>query len=250
MLVIAHRGGSPEHPDNSAGAFREGIASGADILECDLQMSADGDIVVFHDTEIFGVPVKSFTTDELRGFAPSLLTFEELLELLDSIEPATRLVLDLKSRAIDRSIASYLKDDGLRRRVLVTSTFSMGLRRLKQRFPDLRTGLSRGATISRLPTALRPLAGATVGRFIVLLALPLMKAFGIRTAALRHDLVDRLTVRACHRLGIRVDAWTVDSVSRAEELRAIGVDYLTTNASARMVSLASSGSDYPGGSTP
>ena len=237
MLIIAHRGGSPIQPENSAAAFQDGLTAEADLLECDLQFSGAGDIVVFHDTEVFGVPVSCFTTDELRGLAPSLLTFDELLRFFDQADPDARLVLDLKSRDIDRSIAAYLECDRLRRRLLVTSTFSMGLWRLKRRFPDLRTGLSRGATISRLPPALRPLAAATAGRLIVLIALPLMKTLGISVAAFRHDLLDRLTIRTCHHLGIRVDAWTVDSVSRAVELREMGVDYLTTNAAALMVPL-------------
>lgn len=238
MLIIAHRGGGSDHPDNSAAAFHHGVTVGADIIECDLQLSADGEMVIYHESKIFGASVSDFTTDELRALIPSLLTFTEMLDFLGTIDPSTRLVLDLKSRDVDGPLSAYLIDDDLRGRVLVTSTFSMGLWRLRKRFGDLRTGLSRGATFTRIPDRFRPLAARTVGRLMVMIAIFYMKALGIRVAALRHDLIDAKTMRACHHHGMRVDAWTVDSESRALELRALGVDFMTTNVPKRMVSLS------------
>ncbi len=71
MLIVAHRGGSPDDTENSAAAFSHGIKVGADLLECDLQLSSSGDIVLYHDTEIFGASVSGFTTDELRVLVPA-----------------------------------------------------------------------------------------------------------------------------------------------------------------------------------
>jgi glycerophosphoryl diester phosphodiesterase len=249
VLVVAHRGGNPEDVENSAAAFIHGISVGADLLECDLQLAADGEIVVYHNTTFYRAPVSDFTTDELRGLIPTLLTFDEMLGVIDSVDPNARMVLDLKSRDVDGKLAPYLEDPLLRRRVLVTSTFSFALRRLKRRFPDLRTGLSRGALMSRVPPPLRPMAGAILGRPMLAFALIQMWLMEIETIAMQHYLLDDRSLRYFQSKGIRVYAWTIDDTERALHLRALGVDYLTTNVPARMAEVFS-GPDQSGGSTP
>jgi glycerophosphoryl diester phosphodiesterase len=56
-LVIAHRGASGERPEHSEAAFKLALEQGADVLEPDLQMSADGVLIVRHD------PYLSTSTD-------------------------------------------------------------------------------------------------------------------------------------------------------------------------------------------
>src|SRR5512138_3758757 len=48
-LVIAHRGASAYAPENTLAAFELAARQGADMLELDVQRSADGVLVVFHD---------------------------------------------------------------------------------------------------------------------------------------------------------------------------------------------------------
>ena len=47
--VTAHRGASGEHPENTLLSFAAGITAGADWLECDAHLTADGHVVVIHD---------------------------------------------------------------------------------------------------------------------------------------------------------------------------------------------------------
>jgi glycerophosphoryl diester phosphodiesterase len=47
--VIAHRGASRDRPENTLAAFDEALAQGADGIELDVQVSADGVPVVWHD---------------------------------------------------------------------------------------------------------------------------------------------------------------------------------------------------------
>lgn len=49
MLNIAHRGYSDAFAENTLLAFDEGMKAGADGFECDIRLSADGKLVVFHD---------------------------------------------------------------------------------------------------------------------------------------------------------------------------------------------------------
>ena len=51
-LAIAHRGFSSDYPENTSLAFRKAIEAGADGFECDLRLTADGHVVVFHDDDL------------------------------------------------------------------------------------------------------------------------------------------------------------------------------------------------------
>jgi len=49
MLVIAHRGASHDHPENTLPAFERAIELGADYVELDVHADAGGRLVVTHD---------------------------------------------------------------------------------------------------------------------------------------------------------------------------------------------------------
>ena len=49
VLVVAHRGDWRYAPENSVAAIRHSIESGVDIVEIDLQMTADSVLIVMHD---------------------------------------------------------------------------------------------------------------------------------------------------------------------------------------------------------
>ncbi len=51
-LNIAHRGGADLWPENTLEAFARAIETGADGIEFDLQLTADGHLVVHHDTRL------------------------------------------------------------------------------------------------------------------------------------------------------------------------------------------------------
>jgi glycerophosphoryl diester phosphodiesterase len=49
ILNIAHRGGAGLMPENTLAAFRDAVARGADGAELDVQLSKDGQVIVYHD---------------------------------------------------------------------------------------------------------------------------------------------------------------------------------------------------------
>src|SRR5471030_2602392 len=51
-LVIGHRGAMGYAPENTLVSFEEGLRRGADLLEMDVQLSADNEVVVMHDTSV------------------------------------------------------------------------------------------------------------------------------------------------------------------------------------------------------
>lgn len=78
-VVIGHRGAAGTAPENTVAAFKDGRTSGADFIESDVQLSADGVPFLFHDDtpqrttnveEVFpgreNDPITSFTWAELQ----------------------------------------------------------------------------------------------------------------------------------------------------------------------------------------
>ena len=49
FLRIGHRGSCAEYPENTLVSFRRALEQGAQMIECDLQLTADGHVAVMHD---------------------------------------------------------------------------------------------------------------------------------------------------------------------------------------------------------
>lgn len=50
--MIAHRGASADYPENTLAAFDAAIRMGADMVELDVQLTADGEVVAHHDKKV------------------------------------------------------------------------------------------------------------------------------------------------------------------------------------------------------
>jgi len=110
-IVIAHRGGALEVPENTMAAFRHAIHIGMRFVELDVQMTRDGELVVIHDETLdrttTGVGlVSGYTLDEVRRFDAGVKfgpqfagevvpTLREVLELC--VENGVGVVIELKA---------------------------------------------------------------------------------------------------------------------------------------------------------
>lgn len=74
-LVCGHRGASGHAPENTLVAFREALEAGADWIEFDVQLSADGEIIVLHDDTL------QRTTDLQQARRPVEFSLAELKKL-------------------------------------------------------------------------------------------------------------------------------------------------------------------------
>jgi glycerophosphoryl diester phosphodiesterase len=82
--VIAHRGASADEKENTLPAFERAIAAESDFVEFDVQVSADGELVVFHDLDLDRLtplrgPLRRRPLGELREVG--IPTLEEVMEL-------------------------------------------------------------------------------------------------------------------------------------------------------------------------
>lgn len=114
-LRIAHRGARDEAPENTLAAFEQALVYAIDGIELDIQLSADGTAIIFHDATLHKITGRRFrvsgqTRQQLalldwgRWFSiqfagEPLATLEETLTRL---APRTRLLLEIKSYPADR----------------------------------------------------------------------------------------------------------------------------------------------------
>lgn len=200
------------------------------ILECDVQVTADRQLVVLHDERVQGVPARSLTVEDLRALVPTLMTFEEFLDQVEARDPDMRFVIDMKGRDTDLNLAPVMLERKLPGRSLVTSKHASSLRRLARTVPGVRTGLSRGSILTaRMPGFIHSILVHVMRVFILSVGLIQIRWSGASYAALQYHLLDRPTVRRLHRFGIRVDAWTVDDPEVARALAENGIDLITSN---------------------
>jgi glycerophosphoryl diester phosphodiesterase len=76
VLHIAHQGGESESPSNTMFAYQRALANGADVLEMDVNITKDGQLVVFHDTSVDGRTngtgrVNTLTLAQIKALDPA-----------------------------------------------------------------------------------------------------------------------------------------------------------------------------------
>ncbi len=143
--VIAHRGGSARAPENTVEAMRLAIADGADGLEFDVWLSADGEVVVIHDPTVDRTTdgtgaVERMTLAKLKsldaGFrfsawpAEPVRTVKTRIPTLDEVLrsfPAIPLIIEIKAPPAASATRRLIEKHGAQNRCLVDSFSSTAL---------------------------------------------------------------------------------------------------------------------------
>lgn len=117
--LIAHRGYARHYPENTLIAFSAALAAGANFLETDVQLSADGVPVLFHDRTLARVcaqpgAVHQHTAAQLQGFAAAetdrfgyrfvqnrIATLAQFVELV-ARAPGVRAFVEIKRVALEQ----------------------------------------------------------------------------------------------------------------------------------------------------
>lgn len=95
-LVIAHRGFSTRHPENSLKAFEAAIAAGADAIETDVRLSRDGVPVCSHDPDLKRLNDRPESIADVDAADLERLGIERLTTVLETVRGRIRVMLDLK----------------------------------------------------------------------------------------------------------------------------------------------------------
>lgn len=231
--VVAHRGASAEAPENTLAAFRRALEIGADAVELDVHLSADGHPVVLHDpllqrtTDGAGL-VRDHPLDVLRRLdagrwfgeayaGERVPTLAEALDLLRRV----RVIVEIKNGpiyypGIAARVASVVAEVG-HPAVTVSSFDHPVLLEVAAAAPALPTAVLFAAR----PVAPVRLAADAGARY-------LHPHWAYATADL---------VAAAHAAGLLVECWTADEPEAQRHLAAAGVDGIMTNHPARLLAL-------------
>jgi glycerophosphoryl diester phosphodiesterase len=157
LRIIAHRGDHRTEPENSLAACAAALARGADGLEVDLRLTADGTLICFHDwylkrlmgrsgrvgqtgiEQLLEWPLRHPTSGRKRPVAT-------LPELLTLVEDRALLVLDLKQESVrhsrlEQETLRLLREFGLCDNIVISSFSPWVLRRVRQLAPRYTTAL-------------------------------------------------------------------------------------------------------------
>lgn len=215
-LVIAHRGGANrrDREENRLATFRRSLALGVDAVECDVRLSADGEVVVIHDDTLDRTTsghghVGAFTAKEL-----AVLGVPTLRELCRLVRGRVRLLVEIKSASPYR-VMDVLAEEKMEREVLVISFHPEYLRPIARRRPDIELGLLLYKFGGDVPT----------------LACYVERGRELRATTLGPNLrlCSRRLVGAIHDAGMRVFAWTANTRLSQRGLIKVGVDGIVTD---------------------
>jgi glycerophosphoryl diester phosphodiesterase len=240
-LVIAHRGYSSAAPENTLGAFRLAVASGADLVELDYHHSRDGVPVVIHDRTLdrttdavarwggkdLHVADRSAaelaTLDAGRWFdgrtVERLPTLADALELLTSAKAVTLIERKAGEAA---TLAQLLRERGWVNRVVVQSFDWNFLRDLHALLPEQILAALGPPHVRRDGAA--PLRDGQPDDAVW----NELTAAGVRFVVWDRNLT-AANIAAAHARGLKVWIYTIDEPAMARELRTRGIDGFITN---------------------
>ncbi|MCP5098893.1 MAG: hypothetical protein GY943_25355 [Chloroflexi bacterium] len=156
-ILVGHRGAMAAAPENTMVAFQAGLDGGADILELDVQLTADKQVIVFHDTELeYKTGTKGWIGDYSAEFLQTLDVghyFSEtfagthmplLHELLIWAKGKIPLMIELKHGPafvpeLDEHVVRLIQDYGMEDEVVITSFDQFALERVRKLTPNIAT---------------------------------------------------------------------------------------------------------------
>lgn len=227
-VLVGHRG-SNIGVENTADAFRAGIARGYRYLETDIRVTSDSAIVLCHDTDTRrlggDLEVAAATLAQLRAqpltqtrgdstYTATIATLGEYLAICRhaGVRPVIELKWSTGINSNDCSNIPMLIDSitaaGMRDKAVILTSMRPCLEYIRKNYPDMELQfLGRAGWTDRIAWCdslrLHP--------------------------DIAHDFLTADDVRRCHDAGLKVNCWTVDDPALADSLAAMGVDFITTN---------------------
>ena len=230
MEIIAHRGASHDAPENTLAAVRLAWEQGADAVEVDVHLSADGHAMVIHDSNTKRTAgrnraVSRQTLAELRALDVRGWKGERiptLAEVLATVPVRKRLFIEIKARAsMVAALEPVLTRGPCQPRQLILIGFSLPrMFELKRAFPRIEvcwlTKLRPGASSRRSSDTERLIQKIQRGGLD-----------GVDACA--NEAITTGVAATIHRAGLKLYVWTVDDPAQASALTRAGVDGITTN---------------------
>lgn len=229
-MIFAHRGACKYAPENTIAAFELALEQGADAIELDAKLSADGKVVVIHDQSVDRTTdgngrVNKLTLPELKkldagSFFDSKFAGERiptLDEVFESVGKRIFINVELTNYASRNDelvplVADIVKRHEIQKNILFSSFAPVNLRRAQQLLPEVPVGLLAFTGIMGVLNR--------SGYFLKLSPKILHPYLA--------DVSQRLVARE-HERGRRVHVWTVNEESDLRRMKELGVDGVFTD---------------------
>jgi glycerophosphoryl diester phosphodiesterase len=230
VTVTAHRGASAAAPENTLAAFQAAIDAGADAIEFDVRLSADGAVVVFHDSDLMRLagdpravvdtPLAAMRDFDVGSWFDPTFSRERIPTLGEALAFIDRRALALVELKPDAHNAMELLSATLRETerggfqdVVILASLSPGMvRAARAAAPHARLALFTNAA---LPGTARKTDFELLG--------------------LNHLALDTAAVADARRRGYRLQVWTVNEPVRMARYIDLGVDDISTDLPAEAV---------------
>lgn len=240
QLIVGHRG-SQWGVENTRAAFINGANAGAWGLECDIRVSADGTFIISHDdnfkrlggpeTKIADMTTKALLSTRLTSkrhgvtYAGTPCTLGEFLDICKEyqvvpvIEVKVCTTIHSNTKAENEpvfdgipALINLIDQKGLSDKAVIISFMPGVVDFIHRHYPDI---------------TVQVLAGEEDGS--IMEWVEWCKQYKMDLDVV-HTIVTKEAVDAMHAAGLKVNVWTVDRVEDFERVKAMGVDFITTNA--------------------
>ena len=240
QLIVGHRG-SQWGVENTRAAFINGAEAGVWGLECDIRVTADGTFVVSHDdnykrlggpeTKIADMSTEAVLSTRLTSkrhgitYAGTPCTLGEFLDICNQynvmpvIEIKVCTTIHSNTQAENDpvfdgipALINLIDQKGLSDKAVIISFMPGVVDFIHRHYPDITVQVLAGDD------------DGTIDEWV-----EWCKQYQMDLDVV-HTLVTKEAVDAMHAAGLKVNVWTVDRVEDFERVKAMGVDFITTNA--------------------
>jgi glycerophosphoryl diester phosphodiesterase len=222
ISIIAHRGASGSTPENTLSSVRRAIDEGADWIEIDVQESADGHVLVVHDSDFMklaGVQLKVWdgSLAEIReldvgsSFAPEFAgeRVPTLSQVLEEVKGRSGLIVELKyyghDQAMEQRVVDLIEAANMQHQTKIMSLKYAGIQKISALRPDWTVGLLSAQAIGDLTQ---------------------VKADFL---AVSTRLANSTFIRSAQAAGKLVYVWTVNDALTMSHMMSLGVDGIITD---------------------
>ncbi len=222
VLIIAHRGSSMDAPENTLAAIQMAVDAGSDFIEIDVQETADGVVVVFHDSDykrlankklnIWDAQSRDLPSIEIGSwFDPkfSAQTTPTLKQVFDICRGKSGVLIELKyyghDVALEQKVIDIVEDEKMTDQIMIMSLHYKGMQKVRKLRPDWKIGL---------------LSTVSLGDITKLD----VDFLGLNSRAATPNLVKK-----AHANNIEIFVWTVNSPLDISAMASRGVDGLITD---------------------
>ncbi|MFT7186054.1 MAG: glycerophosphoryl diester phosphodiesterase [Pseudohongiellaceae bacterium] len=228
MIIVGHRGARNEAPENTVEGFVHAQQQGCQYFELDIQLSADHELVVFHDSSL------KRTTGQRGKLGDFPLSYLQTLNASFSMPtwrtqcpiPCLQSVVNASSDTINwqfeiktdsryrlsiliHHLYDFIIKNGLIKRVTVTSSNRWFLKKMAFLHPNIATGY-----VAELPF-INPVKIA--------------RKLKCKMLAIGVSIANKSNIKRANEAGLHVSCWTVNDLSKMRELEEMGVDSIITD---------------------